>query len=56
MKVDLVVANRSENEDVGEIRVFGISDRSARFWEVQQAFMYTNHPEEPRGLIPGARC
>ena len=41
MKVDLVVANTifvcvtaPENEDVGEINVLGISDRSARFWEL----------------------
>ena len=45
-----------ENEEVGQIRVFVISDHPARFWEVQLAFMHTNHPEEPRGLIPGARC
>jgi len=63
MKVDLVVANTiffcvtaPENEDVGQIRVFVISDRPARFWEVPLVFMHTNHPEEPRGLIPGARC
>ena len=63
MKVDLVVANTifvcvtaPENEDVGEIRVLGISDRPARFWEVLLAFMYTNQPEEPWGLIFGARC
>ena len=41
MKVELVVANTLfvcvtalENEDVGEIKVLGISDRPARFWEV----------------------
>ena len=41
MKVDLVVANTifvyvtaPENEDVGEIKVLGISDRPARFWEL----------------------
>ena len=45
-----------ENEDVGQIKVFVISDHPARFWEVQFGFMHTNHPEEPRGLIPGARC
>ena len=63
MKVDLVVANTifvcvtaPENEDVGEIRVLGISDRPARFWELRLAFMYTNHPEEPWVLISGARC
>ena len=46
----------SENEDVGQIGVFVISDHRARFWEVQLAFMHTNHPEEPRSLISGARC
>ena len=63
MKVDLVVATTiflcvtaPENEDVGEIRIFGISDRPARFWEVPLEFVHTNHPEEPRGLVSGARC
>ena len=63
MKVDLVVANTifvcvtaPENEDVGQIRVFMIPDRPARFWEVQLTFMHTNHPEEPWGIISGARC
>ena len=63
MKVDLVVATTiflcvtaPENEDVGETKVFGISDRSARFWEVLLTFMYINHPEEPWDLISGARC
>jgi len=41
MKVDLVVATTiflcvtgPENEDFGEIRIYGISDRTARFWEL----------------------
>ena len=62
MKVDLVVANTifvcvtaPENEDVGEIRIFGISAGACHFCWVSHAWMHVGHAGGPWGFTFGTR-